>query len=167
MGYKYLMGESKVDGATLFSVVASDRTKGNGHKLKICFNKKNSTRTNKPPKNTKKTGKNPKIPTQTPQFEVTFLTVTMTECYYRLSRKIVESLCLKILKTGHSPVQPALASPALSRGIRPDNLQMCLPGLSPSGQWPEKTTPTGSQICWRCSGKIKTIRYVCYSTVKV
>lgn len=56
------MGESKVDGATLFSVVASDRTKGNGHTLKIHFNKKNSTRTNKPPKNTKtkKAGKKPK-----------------------------------------------------------------------------------------------------------
>lgn len=96
--------------------------------------------------------------TQTSQFEATFLTVRMTECYYRLSREVLESPRLKILKTGHSPEQPALADPTLSRGIRPDNLQTCVPGLIPSGQWPEKTALTGSQICWRCSGKIKTIR---------
>lgn len=59
------------------------------------------------------------------QFAATFLTVRMTECYYRLSRKVLVSPCLKILKTGHSPEQPALADTALSRGTRPDNLQMC------------------------------------------
>jgi len=32
--YKYLKGRSKEDGARLLPVVPSDRTRGNGHKLK-------------------------------------------------------------------------------------------------------------------------------------
>ena len=31
--YKYLVGQSQVDGARLLSVVPSNRTRGNGHKL--------------------------------------------------------------------------------------------------------------------------------------
>jgi len=32
--YEYLMGENEHEGASLFSVVPLDRTRGNGHKLK-------------------------------------------------------------------------------------------------------------------------------------
>jgi len=39
--HKHIIGRSEEDGGRLFSVVASDRTKGNWHKLKckkFCFN---------------------------------------------------------------------------------------------------------------------------------
>ena len=32
--YKYLMGENEEEGASLFSTVPTDRTRGDGHKLK-------------------------------------------------------------------------------------------------------------------------------------
>jgi len=33
--YKFLVGGNEVEEASLFSVITSDRTRGNGHKVKI------------------------------------------------------------------------------------------------------------------------------------
>ncbi|KGL75162.1 hypothetical protein N309_05379, partial [Tinamus guttatus] len=71
--YKYLKGGSAEDGAGLFSVVAADRTKGNGHKLKH----------QKFHRNLRKK----------------FLTVRVTEHWNRLPREIVESPSLALFKT--------------------------------------------------------------------
>ncbi|KGL77190.1 hypothetical protein N309_12284, partial [Tinamus guttatus] len=71
--YKYLKGGSEEDGAGLFSLVATDRTRGNGQKLKhqkfYRILKKN------------------------------FLTVRVTEHWNRLPREVVESPSLEIFKT--------------------------------------------------------------------
>ncbi|KGL77501.1 hypothetical protein N309_07713, partial [Tinamus guttatus] len=70
---KYLKGGSEEDGAGLFSVVARDRTRGNGHKLKHQkFHR--SLRKN-------------------------FLTVRVTEHWNRLPREVVESPSLEIFQT--------------------------------------------------------------------
>jgi len=75
--YKYIEGGCQEDGARLFSVVPSNRTRGNGHKLK---HKKSQLNT----------GKN-------------FFTLRVTEPWIRLPRGAVESPSLEILKTTWMP----------------------------------------------------------------
>ena len=71
--YKYVKGDCKEDGARLISVVASDRTRGNGHKLKhrkFCLNIRKH-----------------------------FFTVQGTERWHRVPQDVVESPSLEIFKS--------------------------------------------------------------------
>ena len=71
--YKYLQGGGQEDGAKLFSVVPSDRTRGNGHKLK-----QRKLRLN---------------------MRKNFFPLRVTEPWPRLPREAVESPSLEIFKT--------------------------------------------------------------------
>ena len=90
--YKYLRGGCREDGARLFSVEPSNRTRGNRHKLKhrnFCLNMRKN-----------------------------FSTLRVMEHWNRLPREVVDS-SMEIFKPclDQGPVQPALGDPALAGGL--------------------------------------------------
>jgi len=91
--YKHLNGGCQEDGAKLFSVVPSDRTRCNGHKMKHRKFQLNMRKNFFPPR--------------------------LTEHWNRLPREVVESPSLEIFKNppGQGPVQPTVGDPALAGGL--------------------------------------------------
>ena len=108
--YKYLQGGCQEDGARLFPVVPSDRTRGNGHKLK-------------PRKFQLKTRKN-------------FFPLRVTEPWNRLPRGAVESPSLEIFKTRLDAVLCSLLWVTLLRqGVGLGDPQRSLPTPAMLGFW--------------------------------
>ncbi|KAK4830304.1 hypothetical protein QYF61_009809 [Mycteria americana] len=95
--YKYLKGECKEDGARLFSVVPSGRTRGSGHKLKQ----------RRFPLNIRKH----------------FFTVRVTEHWHRLPRDFVSILGDTQKPSGHGPGQQALGGPSVAGVLDQMNLR--------------------------------------------
>ena len=100
--YKHLKGGNEEERARLFSVVPTDRTRGNGRKLK----------TRKFHLNIRKH----------------FFTLRVVRYWHRLPREVVESLSVEMFEnpTGHGPRQPAVL-PLLEQGFGLDDLQRPLP----------------------------------------